>query len=59
MYEVREGGIINVATYNSTLERLNVTRQHHEEDIYDENSMRNKTFVVIISLVHFKSLVDE
>lgn len=50
VYEIREGGIINVASYNST-QGLNVTRQHHVEVVYDADSMKNKTFVVIISLV--------
>ncbi|XP_050308479.1 glutamate receptor ionotropic, kainate 2-like [Anthonomus grandis grandis] len=49
VYELREGGIINVATYNSST-GLNVTRVHQPSKEFDPFSLRNKTFTVIISL---------
>ncbi|XP_066246537.1 glutamate receptor ionotropic, kainate 2-like [Euwallacea similis] len=60
VYEIREGGIINVGNYNSTLESLIVVPQHHVvEEVVDEDSMRNRTFVVVISLTEPYGMLKE
>ncbi|CAG9769593.1 unnamed protein product [Ceutorhynchus assimilis] len=58
VYEIREGGIVTVATYNST-QGLNVTRPHQPPVVPDHDSMRNKTFVVIISLTEPYGMLKE
>nr|WJJ63364.1 glutamate receptor ionotropic 6 [Pachyrhinus yasumatsui] len=58
VYEIREGGIIDVASWNSS-EGLNVTRKYHVPQILDEDSLRNKTFVIIISLTDPYGMLKE
>ncbi|XP_076267436.1 glutamate receptor ionotropic, kainate 3-like [Rhynchophorus ferrugineus] len=49
IYELREGGITTVALWNSS-EGLNITKKFDEPLELGKDSMRNKTFTVIISL---------
>ncbi|KAL1491605.1 hypothetical protein ABEB36_012177 [Hypothenemus hampei] len=58
IYELREGGIVTVASYNS-IQGLNVTRQYHHTKIDEKDSMRNKTFKVIISLTEPYGMLKE
>ncbi|XP_030749785.1 glutamate receptor ionotropic, kainate 2-like [Sitophilus oryzae] len=49
MYEIRESGITTVASWNSS-EGLNITKKHSEAEDLGKDSMRNKTFTVLITL---------
>ncbi|XP_074025580.1 glutamate receptor ionotropic, kainate 2 isoform X1 [Leptinotarsa decemlineata] len=49
IYELREGGITDIGNWNST-SGLNLTRFIESQEISDMESLRNKTFIVLITL---------
>ncbi|KAJ8927384.1 hypothetical protein NQ314_020159 [Rhamnusium bicolor] len=58
LFELREGGVADIGTWNSST-GLNITRLNSEEQIVDEESLRNKTFIVIITLTDPYGMMKE
>uniref|UniRef100_A0AAR5Q5X3 Uncharacterized protein n=2 Tax=Dendroctonus ponderosae TaxID=77166 RepID=A0AAR5Q5X3_DENPD len=59
VYEIKEGGIINIAAYNSSKAELKVTRVEDYSYPNVTGDMRNQTFTVIISLTEPYGMLKE
>lgn len=53
VYELREGAITDIGTWNTT-SGLAVVQKSVDEKIFEDDSLRNKTFIVITTLVSIK-----
>lgn len=51
--ELTSSGIIKVGTWN-TSEGLNITRSYESTSVIDDGSLRNKSFIVLLTLVNFR-----
>ncbi|XP_060524732.1 glutamate receptor ionotropic, kainate 2-like [Cylas formicarius] len=58
VYELREGGIIDVAYWNSST-GLNMTKNYSPPVVEDQDSMRNKTFIIVITLTDPYGMLKE
>ncbi|KAF2905279.1 hypothetical protein ILUMI_00899 [Ignelater luminosus] len=58
LVELREGGTIKVGTWSSK-EGLNISRIAPEPEELDEDSLRNRTFIVIIALTEPYGMLKE
>nr|QUP79591.1 ionotropic receptor 5 [Monochamus saltuarius] len=58
LFELREGGIINIGTWN-TSHGLSVTKKTINEPKIDDDSLQNKTFIVITTLTDPYGMLKE